>query len=191
MAAPPPSYTTAPVDAPVYSETLVPTASVSDALPGCDASGAPSRSFVACPGIDDKLPNHFRVNNNYIKPQIMPSDLQAHLVLLGAFHRLREEVRTFKGKADIPMEPDERWAVFLQRAVYRFEQWAVRMIGREGQEEVLGEGPKVLTPNEVPPLDVLMVWHTYMLNPRTYYEDCLRKLPGLLRIGQVSWEFLN
>ncbi|KAG8896555.1 hypothetical protein FRC01_011726, partial [Tulasnella sp. 417] len=81
------------------------------------------------------------------------------------------------------MKPDERWAVFLQRAVYRFEQWAVRMIGGEGQEEVVGDAPRALTPNEMPPLDVIMVWHTYMLNPRAYYEDCLRKLPGLLQIG--------
>ncbi|KAG9016323.1 hypothetical protein FRB90_003287 [Tulasnella sp. 427] len=185
MAAPPPSYTTAPTNAPAYSETPAPVASAADALPGYDGSGAAPSLFVASPGIDDKLPNHFKINNNYAKAQVMPSDLQAHLVLLGAFHRLREGIRTFKGNADVPMQPDERWAVFLQRAVYRFEQWAVRMIGGEGQEEVLGEGPKVLTPNEIPPLDVLMVWHTYMLNPRTYYEDCLRKLPGLLRVGSL------
>ncbi|KAG8910820.1 hypothetical protein FRC01_006112, partial [Tulasnella sp. 417] len=182
MAAPPPSYTSAPVAAPVY--TAAPGAvGGSDALPGYDDSNALSSIFAPSQGIDGKLPNHFKINNQYVKAQVIPSELQAHLVLLGAFHHLREEVRTFKGKADIPMEPDERWAVFLQRSVYRFEQWAVRMIGGEGQEEVLGEGPKVLAPNEVPPLDVLMVWHTYMLNPRTYYEDCLRKLPGLLRIG--------
>ncbi|KAG9034855.1 hypothetical protein FS837_002108, partial [Tulasnella sp. UAMH 9824] len=183
MAAPPPSYTTAPVEAPAY--TLTPVTGGSHGLPGYDDANAPSSIFVPSQGIDDKLPNHFKINNQYAKAQVVPSELQAHLVLLGAFHRLREEVRTFKGKADIPMEPDERWAVFLQRAVYRFEQWAVRMIGGEGQEEVLGEGPRVLAPNEVPPLDVLMIWHTYMLNPRTYYEDCLRKLPGLLRIGSL------
>ncbi|KAG8954773.1 hypothetical protein FRC00_005767, partial [Tulasnella sp. 408] len=182
MAAPPPSYTNAPAEAPAY--TAAPAAARgSDALPGYNDSNSPSSIFVPSQGINDKLPNHFKINNQYVTAQVTPSELQAHLVLLGAFHRLREEVRTFKGKADIPMEPDERWAVFLQRSVYRFEQWAVRMIGGEGQEELLGEGPRVLAPNEVPPLDVLMVWHTYMLNPRTYYEDCLRKLPGLLRIG--------
>ncbi|KAG8966995.1 hypothetical protein FRC05_002309 [Tulasnella sp. 425] len=181
MAAPPPSYTSAPVEAPAYAAP--PVGGGPDALPGYDGTSAPPSIFVPSQGIDGKLPNHFKINNQYLKPQVMPSDLEAHLVLLGAFHRLREEVRTFKGKVDIPMGPDERWAVFLQRAVYRFEQWAVRMIGGEGQEEALGEGRKVLTPNEVPPLDVIMVWHTYMLNPRKYYEDCLRKLPGLLRIG--------
>ncbi|KAG8927126.1 hypothetical protein FRC01_007979 [Tulasnella sp. 417] len=183
MAAPPPSYTSASVQAPAYA--AAPVTGGSDALPEYGDANGPSSIFVPSQGMDDKLPNHFKINNQYVKAQVLPSELQAHLVLLGAFYRLREEVRTFKGKVDLSMEPDERWAVFLQRAVYRFEQWAVRMIGGEGQEEVLGEGPKVLAPNEVPPLDVLMVWHTYMLNPRTYYEDCLRKLPGLLRIGSL------
>ncbi|KAG8946579.1 hypothetical protein FRC04_011557 [Tulasnella sp. 424] len=183
MEAPPPTYTQ--VDAP----SAVP---APDALPGySDSNAPPSGVFIPSPGIDDKLPNHFKVNDQYVKAQVFPSDLEAHLVLLGAFHRLREEVRTFKGKADIPMEPDDRYAVFLQRAVYRFEQWAVRMIGGEGQEEEeLGGGaPRILAPNEVPPLDVMMVWHTYMLNPRTYYEDCMRKLPGLLRIGNTIVDY--
>ncbi|KAG8971556.1 hypothetical protein FRC05_010966 [Tulasnella sp. 425] len=182
MAALPPSYTPINSQAPAYTSATA-AARGSDALPGYNDPNAPSSTFVPSQGIDDKVPNHFKINDQYVKAQVTSSDLQAHLVLLGAFHRLREEVRTFKGNSDVSMEPDERWAVFLQRAVYRFEQWAVRMIGGEGQEEVLGEGPKVLAPNEVPPLDVTMVWHTYMLNPRTYYEDCLRKLPGLLRIG--------
>ncbi|KAG8914658.1 hypothetical protein FRC00_011744 [Tulasnella sp. 408] len=178
----PPTYTQ--VD--THSET-----GATDALPGYSDPNAPSYgTFVPSAGVDDKLPNHFKINDQYAKAQVMPSDLEAHLVLLGAFHRLREEIRTFKGRADVPMEPDERYAVFLQRAVYRFEQWAVRMIGGEGQEEEeLGEGtPRILGSDEVPPLDVMMVWHTYMLNPRSYYEDCIRKLPGLLRIGYVAAE---
>lgn len=176
-----PSYSATP-DVPAYS------AEPTDTLPGYNESGtsAPLNSFVSSRGINDKLPNHFKINNNYVLPQLMPSDLEAHLVLLGAFHRLKEEVLSLKGvKADIPMEPEERWAVFLQRAVYRFEQWAIRMIGGEGEddEESKESKPRVLKPNEVPPLDVMMVWHTYMLNPRTYHEDCIRKLPGLLRMG--------
>ncbi|KAG8982677.1 hypothetical protein FRB90_006634, partial [Tulasnella sp. 427] len=183
MASALPSYTATTVDAPAYS------VEASDALPGYSDSGASTLpiTFVPAAGIDDKVPNHFKINDKYLKVQVMPSDLQAHLVLLGAFHRLREEVRTVKGvKADIPMEPDDRYAVFLQRAVYRFEQWATRMIGGvDDDEDSASHEPsrRSLGPNEVPPLDVIMVWHTYMLNPRAYFEDCLRKLPGLLRVG--------
>ncbi|KAG9040312.1 hypothetical protein FS837_000813, partial [Tulasnella sp. UAMH 9824] len=181
MAGLPPSYNA--IHAPDY------TAGPPDALPAYDERGAPSSTFIPSPTINGKLPNHFKINGQYVKPQVMPSDLQAHLVLLGAFHRLREEVRTVKGTAtDIPMQPDERYAVFLQRAVYRFEQWAVRMIGGEGSEEegVIPEAARLLAPSEVPPLDVTMVWHTYMLNPRTYYEDCIRRFPGLLKVGHLN-----
>lgn len=180
-----PAYTATIAEAPTYS------GEASDALPAYENSAASTRStFVPSAGTDDKVPNHFKINGQYVKVQVMPSDLQAHLTLLGAFHRLREEVRTINHvKADIPMEPDERYAVFLQRAVYRFEQWAVRMMGvvDEGEDGTpTSDQPGRLAENEVPPLDVIMVWHTYMLNPRTYYEDCLRKLPGLLKIGLVA-----
>ncbi|KAG9016324.1 hypothetical protein FRB90_003288 [Tulasnella sp. 427] len=173
----PPSYNN--IDAPAY------TAGPSDALPAYDDRGAPS-AFIPASTINDKLPNHFKINGQYVQPQLLSSDLHAHLVLLGAFHRLREEVRTVKGNdTDIRMEPEERWAVFLQRAVHRFEQWAIRMIGGEGnEEEHNNRGPaSLLAPTEVPPLDVMMVWHTYMLNPRAYYEDCIRNFQGLLNIG--------
>lgn len=30
--------------------------------------------------------------------------------------------------------------------------------------------------DEIPPIDVLMVWHSYMLNPTWYAEDCDRNL---------------
>lgn len=179
MAGLPPSY--AAIDAPEYP------AGPSDALPAYDEPGVPSAFFSPSRSINDKLPNHFKINGQYVRPQVMPSDLQAHLVLLGAFHRLREEVRTVKGAVtDISMQPDERYAVFLQRAVYRFEQWAIRMVGGEGHEEEEDTVPGITRPlaaSEVPPLDVTMVWHTYMLNPRTYYEDCMRKFPGLHKIG--------
>lgn len=189
-----PAYTATTAEAPSYS------AEVSDTLPAYEDSGASTQpiAFVPSVGIDDKVPNHFKINGQYVEVQVMPSDLQAHLTLLGAFHRLREEVRTVKGvRADIPMEPDERYAVFLQRAVYRFEQWAVRMVGSgdEGEDATpASDQPRRLAGNEVPPLDVIMVWHTYMLNPRTYYEDCLRKLQGLLKLGSVerlSLSFVN
>lgn len=179
MSAPPPTYSATAS----HDYTQPPTAG--EALPAYDTSSAP-QEFVPSPEIDDKIPNHFRINETYSPVLVYPSDLEAHLVLLGAFHRLREDVRTQKGKADIPMQPEERWAVFLQRAVYRFEAWAVRVIGTAVENENSESGVHTLKPDEYPPLDVMMVWHTYMLNPRTYYEDCLRRLRGLLQVGQVA-----
>lgn len=177
-AVPPPSYTH---DVPEYARTAA--TSVSDALPSYAGAG-PQKVFVAPQGIDDKVPEHFKVGTSYIIPPVMPSDLHAHLTLLGAFHRLREDVRTQKGKADITLQPDEQWAVFLERAVYRFELWATKVIVASANlVDGLVTKSRELAPDELPPLDVMMVWHTYMLNPRTYYEDTLRTLPGLLQIG--------
>ena len=177
---PPPSYTT-DAAAPEYTATAPVAASAGGALPAHDVTGSPPH-LVPSEGINEKVPNHFHVSNKFIYPLVQPSDLEAQLVLLGAFHRLREDVRTQKGKEDISLQPDERWAIFLERAVYRFECWALGMIGGSP-----GEGDvRLLLLDERPPLDVMMVWHTYMLNPRTYHEDCLRKFPGLFKMGCVS-----
>ena len=40
-------------------------------------------------------------------------------------------------------------------------------------------------------LDVLMVWHSFMLNPRSYLEDCLRfGLKNLWTTG-MPWQAVN
>ena len=40
-------------------------------------------------------------------------------------------------------------------------------------------------------LDVLMVWHAFMLNPRSYLEDCLRfGLKNLWTTG-IPWKAVN
>lgn len=41
------------------------------------------------------------------------------------------------------------------------------------------------------PLDVLMVWHSFMLNPRDYYEDCIKfGLKDLWATG-MPWVTVN
>ena len=85
---------------------------------------------------------------------------------------------------------EKRWAIYVTRAAERFETWsaaitpAAQMINRTDLEKVGKEGricePDMSAPqikfdkNNIPPADVLMVWHAYMLNPRAYLEDCLR-----------------
>ncbi len=164
-------------------------------LPSYEPEGSGDHgTFIPSQGIDDKLPNHFRIGKEYCTPLVHCSDLQAHLILLGAFHRLKEEVYSHKGSQDVLQTPDERWAVFLARAVHRFERWVTRMMGEDG-ESVDATATHPLLPMQVPPLDVIIVWHSYMLNPRTYYEDCLRKFPGLIRLGYVfvslTWPRVN
>ncbi|TFY79889.1 hypothetical protein EWM64_g4122 [Hericium alpestre] len=67
------------------------------------------------------------------------------------------------------MHPDQRWAWFVSLAVERFERWSRVVVAR-------GDiGDWIAT--EIPPLDVCMVWHAYLLNPHRYAEDCDRVLP--------------
>ncbi|KAG8988760.1 hypothetical protein FRB93_004002 [Tulasnella sp. JGI-2019a] len=159
-------------------------------LPSYDARGS-SRiyTFSSTSGINDKLQTTYRIGTKHTPPLVLPSYLEAHLILLGAFHRLREGVRTQKGWVDVEtprLSPDELWAIFLERAVYRFEMWATKMMDALNTEEMdtgTAQADGRLDPDRVPPLDVILVWHTYMLNPLDYHEDCLRLHPGLLGIG--------
>ncbi len=47
------------------------------------------------------------------------------------------------------------------------------------------------TANMLPPLDVLMVWHSHQLNPRSYLEDCMRNgMRGVWYAG-MPWKAIN
>ncbi|KAH7101531.1 hypothetical protein BKA62DRAFT_179183 [Auriculariales sp. MPI-PUGE-AT-0066] len=91
-------------------------------------------------------------------------------MLLGAFSRLKSRVGlandTHNESSPIRLEEQDAWTVFLCRAVHRFQLWIsnVHELPQEGY---------------IPPLDVLMVWHSYLLNPFAYEEDSKRFLPRL------------
>ncbi|KAI2822618.1 hypothetical protein CBS115989_2009 [Aspergillus niger] len=43
----------------------------------------------------------------------------------------------------------------------------------------------------LPPLDVLMVWHSHMLNPRKYLEDCIRYGKMCVWGARFPWELVD
>lgn len=84
---------------------------------------------------------------------------------------------------------EKRWAIFLARAVDRYEAWWNAMARNKTMltEEDMStpDSPKYLafstsgkplgwTRDSIPPLDVLMVMHAHMLNPRAFLEDTMR-----------------
>lgn len=84
------------------------------------------------------------------------SDVLAHLRLLGAFDRLRETVeRTSEGIAE-NLDAASRWSLFIEVAVYRLEIYLRALMATIHD----GESEKML-----PPLDVCLVLHSYLLNP--------------------------
>ncbi|KAL3466081.1 hypothetical protein BJX64DRAFT_285012 [Aspergillus heterothallicus] len=124
-------------------------------------------------GIDDGASQHGSGSANGSRSGRYDDDLQPRDEICA---RVREKV----------------WQVFVSRAVERFTVWwktrrADGMMGRgrvtvtvsglkrfevdPENGEALGMG---IEREALPPLDVLMVWHTFMLNPRAYLEDCLR-----------------
>ncbi|KAG8721756.1 hypothetical protein FRC09_007415 [Ceratobasidium sp. 395] len=102
-------------------------------------------------------------------------EIRAHLTFLGAFARLKSSVKSQKGP-DVRGSVDELWAIYVARAVDRFARWVDKRL------DEVGHTSRDLTEEEAPPLDVLMAWHTYMLNPRVYLEDGARGKSKLLYI---------
>jgi hypothetical protein len=105
----------------------------------------------------------------------------------------RASSRANSEKADdlLPKLAEKRWAVYVSRAVDRFHAWISAVVPsvtmptmaeteRDGTNGMITESTYVKTamppigPSNMPPVDVLMVWHAYMLNPRAYLEDCIR-----------------
>ena len=141
--------------------TLPPSYVPQSHLPAYGETGTSSAVPIDTP-IDSSLPTSFTINGKEVQPLVRPSDLRAHLVLLGAFLRLREEIHTQKQQACFPTEPNDRWTVFIAKAVYRFQCWVERiMVHGEDQEDREMRG--ILREDECPPLDVVMVWLVYML----------------------------
>lgn len=112
-------------------------------------------------------------------------EIQVHLAFLCAFTRLKAQVKSQSGPV-IRHSADELWAIYVAQAVDRFALWLERMLSKLG-----GSEPREFTENEAPPLDVLMAWHTYMLNPRVFFEDGLRGKSRLLGIRFARYPSSN
>lgn len=91
----------------------------------------------------------------------------------------------------LPKLAEKRWAIYVSRAVDRFHAWisvavpvhslpTVNKIVHDGSQGIITDPSYVklqMPPfgrDNMVPVDVLMVWHAFMLNPRAYLEDCIR-----------------
>ncbi|KAI4735106.1 hypothetical protein E4T50_14377 [Aureobasidium sp. EXF-12298] len=97
---------------------------------------------------------------------------------------------------------EKRWQVYVSRAVDRFAKWRYSLESDADyytlHQAVTSEGdiladrvkPEKADPfpfdaANLPSIDVLMVWHSYMLNPRAYLEDCARQ--GRMRLWHTPF----
>ncbi|QRV82553.1 ATP-dependent RNA helicase DOB1 [Ceratobasidium sp. AG-Ba] len=137
----------------------------------------PPQSAASLSSLSLAEPRSFQIGGKHIGASelVTVEDIRAHLAFLGAFAKLKESVRSQSGP-DIGYSGDELWGIYIARAVDRFARWA-----RRGLSNFAG-GLKDMEEKEVPPLDILMAWHTYLLNPRVYYEDGIKGQSSLFHI---------
>ncbi|KAL4890841.1 hypothetical protein BDV59DRAFT_194767 [Aspergillus ambiguus] len=151
---------------------------------------------------------------------VTPDECVVHLKFLAALADLRETVASKKDLFGIP-DPipeifdqnlneahakvkEKRWAVYTTRAVERYTAWwktcvpssrsRVRLsdFEKESYNNVTdGDLPLHWSRNVLPPLDVLMVWHAHMLNPRAFFEDCVRHGKLSLWVAGFPWALLH
>ncbi|KAF8076930.1 hypothetical protein FPV67DRAFT_1407179 [Lyophyllum atratum] len=142
-------------------------------------------TYILPPGYT--FPQRFDVGQKQIPgPLVNSAQIKGHLALLHAFTALRAKIEDFDGSSQpaVPFMPrtrDERWVWFVGFAVERFRIWC---------ESLTLEDSKKPAAEFLPPLDVLMVWHAYMLNPGWYAEDCTR-LPTLKNLAQAGHLFTS
>ncbi|KAJ7221533.1 hypothetical protein GGX14DRAFT_670058 [Mycena pura] len=109
--------------------------------------------------------------------------VKAHLKVMTMFHKLHLAVDEGGVQVDadtnLPIATQAQ-EVFLVKAVERFTLWLEHVV----KTACRTAGQKApLTSNEMPPLDVLMILHSFMLSPWNFFEDCVREYPFLASIG--------
>ena len=125
---------------------------VSDSPPG-DDDYSDEQTYEAPPPYPTSLPETFLIGGKQTQPVVSISELQDHLRILGSFAKLRNSVVEAAASGDND-DADAAWAVFLSRAVHRFHRWVIKV-------QPTPEG--TLSRDSIPPIDVLMVWHSYSL----------------------------
>ncbi|KAG1799566.1 uncharacterized protein BJ212DRAFT_1401921 [Suillus subaureus] len=109
------------------------------------------------------LPETFNIGRRSTQHLVRPDQLKAHLQLLAAFSHLKQQVVASESLvAGLESDSEKRWVWFVNMAVERFERWCWTIKQYDTVEQRL------------PPIDVTMVWHAYLLNPSWYAEDTAR-----------------
>ncbi|KAF7294634.1 hypothetical protein MIND_01000000 [Mycena indigotica] len=132
------------------------------------SADAPSGVSEAPPAYS--APDTFNVGGKQTKrPFVNVSQLKGHLALMHEFAELKLKVEGLSAQEAtvqrLPTDKDRRWAYFVGLAVERFEKWCKTLEPAEYEK-----GLATL----LPPVDVIMVWHSYLLNPSWFDEDVLR-----------------
>jgi hypothetical protein len=140
-------------------------------------------------------------------PSDSPSinDCTDHLRLLAAFTSLRHRVSQFGVSGSSEAQSTQRWVIYIAAAVSRFEKWLPTILNGNFNPSLTKEtatdpskmddtldsvAPLAWTEDMLPPLDILMVFHSYMLNPHDFLQDCLRNGAMELWKAGFPWDMV-
>ncbi|KAI4261390.1 MAG: hypothetical protein L6R42_003413 [Xanthoria sp. 1 TBL-2021] len=81
----------------------------------------------------------------------------------------------------------EKWTRFIHKAYCRFSTWVVSI---NNNRKISGKVGHELDLKLVPPIDVMLIWHAFMLKPRLCLAWCLEKrIPWHSMINQTNRRF--
>ncbi|KAG8694514.1 hypothetical protein FRC08_008440 [Ceratobasidium sp. 394] len=167
---------------PPYDSSDDITTSASGDPPWAPASNPPAFDAGIVPGYDTTTPSKlYNIGKLSTLPLVTIAEVKAHLLLLGAFEQLRRKCE----EADLvdvqkklpPLHREAKWPLFLERARERFDLWVAKVVNGRPERTCLWH-------EEIPPLDVVLMWHAYLLNPILYHEDVSRLHPALDKISE-------
>lgn len=107
-------------------------------------------------------------------PLVSVQAVNAHIALMRTIHKLQEGIQLGDTTNKLPDTLN-----FYHRAVARFRAWLNTLDSSEAPAS-----------NQIPPLDVLMIWHCYLIQPVTYWSDSEQGAPILASMGGMPWSTL-
>ncbi|KAF4563682.1 hypothetical protein EYR36_002920 [Pleurotus pulmonarius] len=114
---------------------------------------------------------------NKLQTDVPKEKVKAHLQVLGVFFHLLDTLAGTSKPGNVEATVDE----FFQRSTYRLQVWLEQVIKTDGEEDF---EKKALQDHELPPLDVALALHSYMLSPLRYFEDSELRFPQLKRMKE-------
>ncbi|KAG4254147.1 hypothetical protein BFJ72_g9027 [Fusarium proliferatum] len=92
---------------------------------------------------------------------------------------------------------DKKWTWYLGEAAQRFLVWAAKFnawltptMGKDGVNDIK-TGISMTDSSWLPPVDILMIWHAFLLNPSDYLDYCRNQNWDYLPRVNFPWKLIH